>query len=107
MRAFFRELAHVTYEVGWLQLAFLQVGERKAAAYLNFLYKNRVLVYNSGLDWEAFPRFGAGVVLAAYCIQHAIERGREAYDFLQGDERYKYQLGGLDVEVRRLVVGKT
>ena len=27
-------------------------------------------------------------------------------DFLQGDERYKYHLGGQDVEVRRLTVRK-
>jgi len=41
--------------VGWLQLAFLEIEGRKAAAYLNFVYNNRVLVYNSGLDWRSFP----------------------------------------------------
>jgi len=106
MRNFFHQLARVTYGAGWLQLAFLEIGSRKAAAYLNFIYNNRVLVYNSGLDWQAFPRFGAGIVLTAYCIRHAIEQGREVFDFMQGDERYKYQFGGQDVEVRRLVVRK-
>jgi len=104
MRGFFRQLARVAYDTNWLQLAFLEIGGRKAAAYLNFIYNNRVLVYNSGLDWRAFPKLGAGIVLTAYCIRHAIERGRELFDFMQGDERYKYQFGGQDVEVRRLVV---
>jgi CelD/BcsL family acetyltransferase involved in cellulose biosynthesis len=104
MRDFFRQLAHVTYDAGWLQLAFLEVGGRKAAVYLNFVYENRVLVYNSGLDWQAFPKLSAGAVLTAHCIRHAIENSREAVDFLRGDERYKYQFGGQDVEVRRLVV---
>ena len=104
MRSFFRQLARVTYDAGWLQLVFLEIGGRKAAAYFNFVYDNRVLVYNSGLDWQAFPKFGAGIVLTAYCVRHAIERGREVFDFMQGSERYKYQFGGQDVEVRRLLV---
>jgi len=107
MRDFFHQLARVTYEAGWLQLAFLEIGDRKAAAYLNFVYDNRVLVYNSGLDWQTFPKVGAGIILTAYCIRHAIERGREVFDFLQGDERYKYEFGGQDVEVRRLLVRRT
>ena len=104
MRSFFRQLARVTYDAGWLQLVFLEIGGRKAAAYFNFVYDNRVLVYNSGLDWQAFPKFGAGIVLTAYCVRHAIERGREVFDFMQGSERYKYQFGGQYVEVRRLLV---
>ena len=107
MRGFFRQLARVAYDAGWLQLAFLEIGDRKAAAYLNFIYGNRVLVYNSGLDWQTFPKLGAGIVLTAYCIRHAIEHGRELFDFMQGDERYKYHLGGQDVEVRRLVICRT
>jgi CelD/BcsL family acetyltransferase involved in cellulose biosynthesis len=104
MRHFFRQLAQVMYDAGWLELVFLRVGERKAAAYLSFVYNNRVLVYNSGLDWRSFPNLGAGIVLTTHYIRHAIEQGREVFDFMQGDERYKYQFGGQDVEVRRLLI---
>jgi len=107
MRDFFRQLARVVYDAGWLQLVFLEVEGQKAAAYFNFIYRNQVLVYNSGLDWQRFPRLGAGIVLTAYCIRHAIEQGREVFDFMQGDERYKYQFGGQDVEVRRLRIRRT
>ncbi len=107
MREFFCQLARATYEAGWLQLMVLRVGEQKAAAYFNFVYDNRVWVYNSGLDWQSFPRLSAGVILTAYAIRHAIEQGREAFDFMQGDERYKYQFGGQDVEVRRLSIRHT
>ena len=93
-----------TGDAGWLQLALLETEGRKTATYLNFVYNNRVLLYNFGLDWRSFPQFGAGFVLTAYCIRHAIERGREAFDFMRGSERYKYQFGGWDVEVRQLVV---
>jgi CelD/BcsL family acetyltransferase involved in cellulose biosynthesis len=104
MRGFFQALAKAAAERGWLQLAFLEVGGRKAATYFNLVYNNRVLVYNSGLDWDAFPSLSAGHVLIAYCIRQAIEDGRQVFDFLRGDERYKYRFGGVDFEVRRLVV---
>jgi CelD/BcsL family acetyltransferase involved in cellulose biosynthesis len=104
MRDFFHRLSRVTYDAGWLQLVFLEIDGQKAAAYLNFVYNNRVLVYNSGLNWKVFPKLGVGIVLTAYCVRHAIEEGREVFDFLQGDERYKYEFGGQDVEVQRLVV---
>jgi CelD/BcsL family acetyltransferase involved in cellulose biosynthesis len=104
MRNFFRQLAHVIYDAGWLQLVFLQIAERKAAAYLNFVYNNRVMVYNSGLDWRTFPKLGAGIILTAYTIRHAIEQGYTVFDFMQGGERYKYQFGGQDVKVQRLLI---
>lgn len=107
MRAFFHRLARATYEAGWLELMFLTVGERKAAAYFNFVYDNRVFVYNSGLDWQTFPRLGAGIILTAYAIRHAIEMGRTAFDFMRGDEAYKYQFGGQDIEVRRLAIRRS
>ena len=104
MKGFFRQLARATHEAGWLQLAFLEISGQKAAAYMNFIYDNRVLVYNSGLDWRTFPKVGAGIILIAYIIRHAIERGCGVFDFMQGNERYKYNFGGQDVEVRRLLV---
>ncbi|HID90109.1 MAG TPA: GNAT family N-acetyltransferase [Anaerolineales bacterium] len=104
MRAFFQELARATFEAGWLQLAFLEVEGRRLASYLNFVYDNRVLVYNSGLDWEAYPTLGAGIVLTGLLIRHAIEKGRETYDFLRGSEPYKYRLGGKDVTVHRILI---
>jgi CelD/BcsL family acetyltransferase involved in cellulose biosynthesis len=106
MRRFFHAFAAAAQENGWLQLAFLEVGGRKAAAYFNLVYNNRVLVYNSGLDWQAFPNLSAGQVLIAYCIRQAIEDGREEFDFLRGDERYKYRFGGRDTEVQRLALSR-
>jgi len=106
MRAFFHDLAVAANEAGWLQLAFLELAGQKLAAYFNFVYNNRVLVYNSGLDGSADPGLGAGIILTAFLIRRAVEEGREAYDFLRGDERYKYRFGGVDVPVHRLVVRK-
>jgi CelD/BcsL family acetyltransferase involved in cellulose biosynthesis len=53
-------------------------------------------VYNSGLDAERFGRLSAGVVLTAHAINMAIDLGRHEFDFLRGNEDYKYRLGAQD-----------
>jgi CelD/BcsL family acetyltransferase involved in cellulose biosynthesis len=40
----------------------------------------------------------------ALLLQDAIENGRTAVDFMRGDESYKYDLGGRDRKVHRLVL---
>lgn len=106
MRKFFHELCQLNFDAGWLQLSFLEAEGRRLASYVSFVYNNRVLVYNSGLDWEADPGFGAGIVLTGYLVNHAIEEGREAFDFMRGNERYKYRFGGQDVTVHRVEISK-
>lgn len=100
--SFFRAIVRTAYERGWLQLAFLNVGPEVAAAYVNFDYAGRILVYNSGLQPEAFGQLSAGIVLLAYLIEHAIETGRFVFDFLRGNETYKYRMGAQDTRVYKL-----
>jgi CelD/BcsL family acetyltransferase involved in cellulose biosynthesis len=45
-------------------------------------------------------------VLLGYLIQHAIDQGCEAFDFMRGDEDYKYRFGALDRRVVRLTIRK-
>jgi len=82
-------------EHGWLDLRFLIVGKEKAAGYVNFSYKNHILVYNSA-HAKKFSNLSPGIVLMGLLIQEAIEEGYQVFDFMRGDEEYKYQLGGQD-----------
>jgi CelD/BcsL family acetyltransferase involved in cellulose biosynthesis len=102
MRAFFHAAGHEAQRAGWLQLAFLQVSGVNAAAYMNFDYAGRIMVYNSGLDPKNFQWLSPGIVLMGKLIQHAIEQKRAVFDFLRGNEDYKYRLGGKDTHVYRL-----
>jgi CelD/BcsL family acetyltransferase involved in cellulose biosynthesis len=105
-RAFFHAVGRATYDRGYLQLAFLTANAKRVAAYMNFVYGGRLLVYNSGLDPAAY-RLSAGIVLMAFLIRQAIEHGEfEILDFLRGDEAYKYQLGGTDTHVHRLTLAR-
>ena len=93
---FFRKIVPLLRDRGWLQMNFLTVDEERAAAYINFVYGDRVMVYNSGHDHRDYADLSPGIVLLAYSIRHAIEQGYQTYDFLRGDEAYKYRMGGRD-----------
>lgn len=102
---FFRLMVPRMAERGWLQLAFLTINGEAVASYLNFDYANRVVVYNSGMNPDAHGGLSAGIVLLARLIEHAIAERREVFDFLRGDEQYKYHMGGTDTKVFQIVVG--
>jgi CelD/BcsL family acetyltransferase involved in cellulose biosynthesis len=105
-RALFQEVAKAAQEDGTLQLLFLEVNEQKAAGLFNFDYGDRIWVYNSGLDPELFSALSPGVVITAKAIELAIENGRDEFDFLRGDEEYKYRFGAEDHEIYRLQIVK-
>lgn len=101
-RAVFLETAAAAHERGNLQLMFFEVANRRAAALFNFEYKNRIWVYNSGLDPSAFRNLSTGVVITAKAIENAIARGIATFDFLRGSETYKYRFGAEDTFIYRL-----
>jgi hypothetical protein len=65
-----------------------------AAATFAFKTKDSLLLYNSGFDGKKFT--GAGFYLKAMGVKLVIEKGLKTYNFLQGNYRYKYELGGKD-----------
>jgi CelD/BcsL family acetyltransferase involved in cellulose biosynthesis len=105
MQRQFRTIASAMASHGWLRLAWLEVNGERAAGYLVFDYGNRLWVYNSALD----PRFNAlspGWVLLGYLLRWAIENGRAAFDFLRGDEDYKFRFGAVAGQIYRLQIGR-
>lgn len=92
---FFRSVLPAMQRNGWLQLSFLTLAGEPTAAYVNFVYNGRVMVYNSGIS-VSHGHLSPGIVLLAYLIQHAAEQGYTEFDFLRGNEDYKYRMGGVD-----------
>lgn len=89
------------FERGYLWLAFLEVDGKKAAASLNFDYRNKLWGYNSGVGREHME-LSPGWVLLAHVIQWCAENGRSEFDFMRGDEEYKYRFGGVNSYVMRV-----
>jgi CelD/BcsL family acetyltransferase involved in cellulose biosynthesis len=90
---FFNAVSAEIAQAGWLKLYFIEVNGVEAAAMLCFDYNNEFLLYNSGYDPEQFANLSPGNVLTSYTIQEAIRLGRSRYDFLRGDEVYKFRFG--------------
>ena len=105
MRSQFKRSIRRAFECGCLQLAFLKIGGENAAAYLNFDYLNRIWVYNSGVD-RRFMEYSPGWVLLGHLLKWANENGRSEFDFMRGDEDYKYKFGAVDRFVDRLTLTK-
>jgi CelD/BcsL family acetyltransferase involved in cellulose biosynthesis len=105
MRAQMRATAHTAFRNGFLQLAFMEVDGEKAAGYFNIDYGNKVWVYNSGLD-RKFMELSPGWVLLGYLLQWANEHKRTEFDFMRGDEDYKYKFGGQNRHVMRVRVSR-
>ena len=88
------------FEQGYLWLAFLEIGGVKVAASLNFDYKNKLWGYNSGVSREHME-LSPGWILLAHTIQWCCENNRYEFDFMRGDEEYKYRFGGVNRYVMR------
>ena len=97
------QMAHTVRDAhkhGYLWLAFLEVDGVKAAASLNFDYKGKLWGYNSGVSRDHME-LSPGWVLMGRVFQWCCENGRSEFDFMRGDEDYKYRLGGVNRYVMR------
>jgi CelD/BcsL family acetyltransferase involved in cellulose biosynthesis len=103
MEAFFRELGQALAAAGLAALWMLWLEERPVAALFCLEQAGTVSLYNSGFDPEA-RAMSPGVVLIARTIEDAITRGFRRYDFLRGEEPYKYGFGAVPTEVLRVTL---
>ncbi len=104
MRRFFNAAAQVMADAGYLRLCFLSINGEKAATLFAFEYDKRFWLYNSGYDPNAYAQLSPGWVILSYSIQYAIAVGCTVFDFMQGNEEYKYRFGGQDYQVMRVLV---
>src|SRR5215216_416496 len=88
------------HEQGYLWLGFLEVDGVNVAASLNFDYRNKLWGYNSGVS-RTHMELSPGWVLLAHTIQWCCEHNRYEFDFMRGDEEYKYRFGGVNKHVMR------
>lgn len=102
-RVFIRRLFEECGGDGPVRLSFLTVGERRIAAGIHVATGDTWMFYNAGIDPDA-RELSPGVVLAACYVRAALEVGMRRFDFLRGDEPYKYEWGSHDEPIQRLLV---
>jgi CelD/BcsL family acetyltransferase involved in cellulose biosynthesis len=96
----FRIMLTASFEAGTLFLPVLWQGEKPIGALGTYIdrSKKRLLFSVAGRD-ESVTNFKPGLALHFHSIKWAIENGFATYDFLMGNETYKYRLGGVDRRV--------
>lgn len=87
--AFHRANAQALAAQGQLWLFRLWIGEVVAAIEYAYAWQGRVYAFASGVNPD-LAEFSPGQVLMEHMIRAAIERGMHTYDFLRGDEEYKF-----------------
>ena len=96
MESFFRSLADNMAEVGLLRLGILELDTQPTAMVMCVDYNDCMYLYNSGYNPQ-YNSLSVGLLCKVLCIKESIQEGKKRFDFLKGDETYKYHLGGGEV----------
>lgn len=89
VRDTFLTKAKLFAEKDWLRLYFLTVNDKPIAAKYCFKYKQKLYGSLSGFD-PSYSSYGVGNVLMLKVLERCIDQGIREYDFMQGDELYKF-----------------
>ena len=103
---FFRVIGKNLGDMGVVKLFFMEIEGEKVASVLCFDYDSKRFLYNSGFNPE-YGYFSVGLLLKAMSLKSAIEDNKIYYDFLRGDESYKYHLGGMDQHLYNMVITRS
>lgn len=105
-RVFIRRWFEESGPDGPVRLRFVTVGGRRVAAGITVRDGDREMFYNAGADPSA-RELSPGVLFIAEAIRAAIDEGVRSFDFLRGDESYKYEWGSVDEPIQRLLVRRS
>ncbi|UCH42413.1 MAG: GNAT family N-acetyltransferase [Dehalococcoidales bacterium] len=100
MESFFKSMVGAMTEAAILRLGILELDGLPVAMIIFFDYNNGIYLYNSGYD-PRYNSLSAGLLCKVLCIKESIEEGKKVFDFLKGDEAYKYHLGGKEIPLSR------
>ncbi len=89
---FHQTLIKKCWDSGAVELIRVKAGNKVIARFYNFIYRNRVYFYLSGLVSESDSKLKPGLSGHALCIQKYLDDGYDFYDFMGGGERYKSNL---------------
>ena len=92
MERFFRGAVAALAAEGRARLWFLDTPAAPIASFVTVEWTGTVGLYNSGFHPE-YATLSPGLVLLAGLIEDAITRRVARFDFLRGEERYKYEFG--------------
>ena len=105
-QAFHNQVCLKFLEKDWLRLYFLRVEGKPIAVVYSFFYHGTVSFYTTGFDllWSAHS---PGQQIIYYALEQSINDKAKIFDFLRGDEDYKFMMTKTVVEDQRFIVPQT
>ena len=100
---FFTRVAEQLQPRGMLSLDFLEIGGEVAASTFSFEFNGVFYLYNSAYD-HSLKAISPGLMLVAHLIRRSIEGKMTRFDFLRGQERYKFDLGAEPLPLHRVIM---
>lgn len=88
-----------------LLYSYLKIANKTVACSISFTMNNNRYLYNSGFDPE-YIKHSSGLLNHVFAIKRSIENNFNIFDFMRGNERYKYDLGGIDKKVFSIYLEK-
>ena len=76
-------------ERDWLRLHFLTVNNRPVAVSVDLEYEGKMYGHLSGFD-PVYSKYSVGNLLMLKILEQCVEKGLSEYDFMQGNEPYKF-----------------
>ncbi len=100
---FHTEICRQFLAKGWLRLYFLKVNNKPIAMVYSFFYHGVVSFYTTGFDlqWSAHS---PGQQIIYYVLEQLINERAQEFDFLRGDESYKFMMTQTVREDQRLIM---
>jgi CelD/BcsL family acetyltransferase involved in cellulose biosynthesis len=86
---FHKTIVQRFFDNGWLYLLRLLVDGIPTAGHYNYFYHNKVYYHSIGFDPE-WAEYNVGSVLQLLAVEDSIGKGAKEFDFLSGNEPYKY-----------------
>ncbi len=90
VQSFHRDATFFMAQDGHVRMYILRLGNQPLSAVYVILWKNRVYFYQSGYDPQ-WTRRSAGLVLLGQTLADAFGEKRIEFDFLRGQEPYKFE----------------
>lgn len=87
---FHADVAEQLFDAGILRLFQLRVAGKTVAALYCFEFADTLFFFQSGIDPDS-EKLSAGTVLVGHAIKYAFDHGLACFDFMRGEEAYKFR----------------
>jgi CelD/BcsL family acetyltransferase involved in cellulose biosynthesis len=94
------------FSSGKVEIIRLCAGANPIGYLLNFIYRDVVYFYMCGFRYEEDNRLKPGLLMHNYAIQEYYKQGLHKYDFMAGDQHYKYRMGKQGVTMHHFTISR-